>query len=301
MNHKTVLTLEPLEPFDFYTTVDSHGWRQLAPFHWDHERGMLSRPEVVSSGVVEMGLRGTSIEETPAVVWVVVSHDAKLTQDDVEQLRLRAARILGVDNDLSRFHQLCRGSPGFEGVLEKGKGRLLLGSSLFEDIVKTILTTNVNWAGTIRMVGRLVDALGTPLPRDEGGRTFPTAEQIVAGAGQLLDGNLGLGYRGPYIVELARRICDGDLDLSRLEDPDLDADDLYRKLREMKGVGDYAASSIMMLLGRTERIPVDSWARKMVAANFFDCENVTDKQIAGIFSEFGRWRGLAFWFYTWPQ
>ena len=296
---KSEFTLEPTAPFDFSAIIDSHGWVQLSPFSWNADAGVLSRPEHLGSGVVEMQIRGASLAEQPARVDVTVTHAGDLTDADLACLQERVSRSLSLARDLNEFYQLCQNTPGLESVLTRGKGRLLLGSTLFEDVVKTILTTNVNWAGTIRMVARLVDAFGSPLPWDAGRRAFPTVGQIVDGADEILENGLGLGYRGPYIVELARRIFDGDLDLARLEDDELDSDTLYKELRAIKGIGDYAASSILMLLGHTERIPVDSWARKLISTHFYGGEKITDQQAAGAFSEFGRWRGMAFWFYDW--
>jgi 3-methyladenine DNA glycosylase/8-oxoguanine DNA glycosylase len=291
--------LTPLPPFDFGAVIDSHGWVQLAPFSWDADSGVLSRPEHVEGGVVEVRLRGSAIDEQPAWVHVEVMHAGDLTEAELESVRERVSRSLSLNRDLSEFHRMCQNTPGFESVLAHGKGRLLLGSTLFEDVVKTILTTNVNWAGTRRMVARLVDAFGSPLPWEAERRAFPTVEQIADGAGQILRDGLGLGYRGPYIVDLARRIRDGDLDLSRWENGRLDSGDLYRELRAVKGIGDYAASSISMLLGHTERIPVDSWARKLISTHFYAGEPISDGQAAEAFAEFGRWRGMAFWFYDW--
>ena len=297
MLRTTSIELIAHEPFDFLATVESHGWPQLAPFEWDGR--VLSRPESTNDEIVEIAIRGTSIRENPARVWIEVRHLGDVAPADQAGLASVARRMLDLDADLSEFHKLCRGQPGFESVLEKGKGRVLRSGSLFEDIVKTILTTNVNWAGTKRMARRLVDALGTPLPWRPERHTFPTAEQIVAGEALLREGNLGMGYRTPYILELAHRVAAGEIDLARWEDPTLSAASLYQQMRGVKGIGDYAASSLMMLLGRAERIPMDSWARKLLREQYFAGRDVTDKELEGAFGEFGRWRGLAFMFYSW--
>jgi 3-methyladenine DNA glycosylase/8-oxoguanine DNA glycosylase len=297
MLRTTSIELSPREPFDFLATVESHGWPQLAPFEWDGRN--LSRPESTSDGPVDVTMRGTAIGEKPARVWTEVHHLDDLAPSDLTRLASITQRVLDLDADLSKFHDLCRDQPGFESVLENGKGRVLRSGTMFEDVVKTILTTNVNWAGTKRMVRRLVDALGTPLPWRPEQHTFPTAEQIVAGEALLREGKLGMGYRGPYILELAHRVAAGEIDLSRWEDPSLSAASLYKQMREVKGIGDYAASSLMMLLGHAERIPMDSWARKLLREQYFSGRNVTDRELEGAFDRFGPWRGRAFMFYSW--
>ena len=300
MMQRTALSLAPPEPFNFVETVQSHGWHMLAPFRWDANTGTLSRPELISGNVVDLTVRRSAVSQLSPAIGVDAAHVGKLTQAESDELSARVKRMLNLDVDLGEFYRLCEDRPGFSHVVTAGKGRLLRGSSLFEDIVKTILTTNVNWAGTVRMVNALVEAIGIPLPRDSRMRTFPTAEQIAAQGETILMNGLGMGYRAAYVVDLARRLSDGSLNPANWEAPDLEADHLYRELRAVRGIGDYAASSIMMLLGHSSRIPVDSMARKYVSEHFYGGSSVTDAQVAGFFSEFGQWRGLAFWLYDWP-
>jgi 3-methyladenine DNA glycosylase/8-oxoguanine DNA glycosylase len=57
-----------------------------------------------------------------------------------------------------------------------------------------------------------------------------------------------------------------------------------------------------MLLGRYDYVPVDSWAMTMVSKEFFGGEKVTPKQVHATFDRWGKWQGLAFWFWDWsPQ
>jgi len=81
--------------------------------------------------------------------------------------------MLGLDQDLSAFYALARHEPKLAQVEERAQGRLLRCPALFEDIVKTILTTNTSWAGTIRMVEALVSQFGDPLPADPTRHAFP--------------------------------------------------------------------------------------------------------------------------------
>ena len=58
-----------------------------------------------------------------------------------------------------------------------GAGRMLRSPTVFEDLVKTICTTNCTWSATVRMVTALVDELGVAA---FGGRTFPTPAAMAA-------------------------------------------------------------------------------------------------------------------------
>ena len=71
-----------------------------------------------------------------------------------------------LDEDLRRFYTLCRkrGAPWTQ--VTRGLGRLLRSPNLFEDIVKTICTTNIQWSGTRRIVAGLVNEFGELAIRD---------------------------------------------------------------------------------------------------------------------------------------
>ena len=64
-----------------------------------------------------------------------------------------------LDEDLSAFYA----SVAADGDLSwctTGAGRMLRAPTVFEDVVKTICTTNCTWAATVRMVSALVHELG---------------------------------------------------------------------------------------------------------------------------------------------
>ena len=62
---------------------------------------------------------------------------------------------------------MARQSPAHMWVVEARFGRLLCGSTLFEDVVKIIATTNTTWQQTKRMV-ELLDSTGKVLKREAG-------------------------------------------------------------------------------------------------------------------------------------
>lgn len=51
------------------------------------------------------------------------------------------------------------GEPDLAWVV-RGAGRMIRSPTVFEDVVKTICTTNCAWSATIRMVSALVEHLG---------------------------------------------------------------------------------------------------------------------------------------------
>ena len=187
-----------------------------------------------------------------------------------------------------------------EHVPEEARGRILRSASVFEDAVKCICTTNTTWAQTKGMVRRLVEKLGSPSPIS-GQRVFPTPQAIAAVDEGTLGDQVRLGYRTAYVHELARRVAAGELDLEALRTSAEPAPKLFKQLLKIKGVGPYAAATLMALLGRYDYVGVDTWARKMISKQFYGGQRVSDKEIQSVFGSFGRWQAMVYWFYRWDE
>jgi len=173
---------------------------------------------------------------------------------------------------------------------------------VFEDVVKTICTTNVQWAGTKSMVSGLVRQLGDagPLRGEVEGwpNAFPTPAAIAAADPRVLEG-ARLGYRAPYVRELAERVASGALDLEGLRTQEASTDDLRRALLGIKGVGPYAAATMLMLLGRYDHLAIDSVYRAFVSKRYFEGRVPSDAEAAQVYAEWGPWKYLGYWFDLW--
>jgi DNA-3-methyladenine glycosylase II len=66
-------------------------------------------------------------------------------------------------------------------------------------------------------------------------------------------------------------------------------------------VGRYAAAHLLMFLGRYDTIPVDSWALKLVSHEWYQGEPVSADEVNRAFQKWGKWKGLAFWFWDWES
>ncbi len=184
-------------------------------------------------------------------------------------------------------------------MVERQAGRVLRSPTLFEDIIRTLLTTNTLWKHTLRMCHEITSRYGEPLPADPKQHAFPTSERLAQVDEPTLREECRMGYRAPYVCELAERVAAGTLDLQALTHSELPTPELRKELMTIKGVGGYAAANLLMLLGRYDYVPVDSWALKVVSNEFFDGEKVTPKQVLSTFEKWGKWQGLAYWFWEW--
>jgi len=286
-------TLSARPPFSLPAVVGSHGWVRLAPFGEDDRTGGLTYVGLLeSSRVLEM-----LIQEAEGSVSVEV--DSPLSEAEQAEVARQVEWMLGLEQDFSAFYALAREEPKLAHVKERAQGRVLRSPTLFEDTVKTILTTNTSWAGTIRMVKALVSQFGTPLPAAPTRHAFPTPDQLAATDEETLRSAAGLGYRAPYVLELARRVASGALDLEGFKTADIPTPQLRKQLLAIKGVGEYAAANLLMLLGRYDFVPVDSWALKMVSHEWYGGEPIGRAEVEAAFEHWGKWKGLAYWFWDW--
>jgi N-glycosylase/DNA lyase len=138
-----------------------------------------------------------------------------------------------------------------------------------------------------------VESLGRE--SSDGRRSFPTPEAMALMPEKFYVNEVRAGYRSGYLKELADRVASGELDVESWLKSSLSTADLIKAMREVKGVGPYAAENVLKLIGRYDGLALDSWTR----AKFFEVRNngrkTTDKKIARYYSRFNEWRGLALW------
>jgi N-glycosylase/DNA lyase len=165
--------------------------------------------------------------------------------------------------------------------------------TVFEDVVKTICTTNCAWSATVRMATALVSELGIEAP--DGRRSFPTSAAMAEADEEFYRDVVRAGYRGPYLRSLAVQVAEGTLDLEELNDPELPDDEVAERLLTLPGCGPYATAHMMMLLGRYSRLILDSWTRPKYAR--VNGRKAADRTIERRFRRYRDYAGLAFWLY----
>jgi 3-methyladenine DNA glycosylase/8-oxoguanine DNA glycosylase len=200
--------------------------------------------------------------------------------------------MLRLDDDLSAFYALARADPELSWAAA-GAGRMMRSPTVFEDVVKTICTTNCAWSATVRMTTALVDNLGEEAP--DGRRAFPSAAAMAEADEAFYRDVVRAGYRGAYLRSLAASVADGILDLEALNDPALGDDEVAERLIALPGCGPYATAHMMMLLGRYSRLILDSWTRPTYAR--LNGRKAADRTIERRFRRYRDYAGLAFWLY----
>ncbi len=278
------LFIEIPENFSFRSTVYSHGWCDLAPFAIDEENWRLSyvfrdtEKPIAATVIEENGRLRIDLDSKPT--------DSKKIKNDVRHL-------LRLDDDLAGLYTSIAGHEKLSWVAKKRAGRLLRSPTVFEDLVKTICTTNCSWSLTKSMVTNLVEKLGTPSAN--GKRAFPTPEVMAAVDTNFYRNEIRAGYRSPYFVELAEAVAAKKFDPQAWLTSDLPTPELKKEMKKVKGVGDYAAENLLKLVGRYDGLAIDSWLRSQFYKNHNNEKKCPDKKIERHYKKFGQWRGLVIW------
>jgi N-glycosylase/DNA lyase len=279
-SHELTLRGAGGEPVDFQRTLLSHGVADLLPNRIAPDGSRLDTVLLTTAGPVAVTLTSNSAQ--------TATLSASGHRDEVvDQVRF----MLRLDEDLSGFYAVAKADPGLAWTAS-GAGRLLRSPTVFEDVVKTICTTNCTWAATVRMVSALVNELGDAAA--DGHHAFPTPQAMAAAGEDFYRDHARAGYRGAYLRSLATQVAEGTLDLEVLDDPRLSDDEVAARLLALDGVGPYAMAHVMMLLGRYRRLILDSWTRPTYR-RLTGRPRVSDKGIERAFRRYRQFAGLAFW------
>jgi N-glycosylase/DNA lyase len=286
------------EPVDLRRTIESHGLVDLPPMRIVPG----SRTLEITVPLPNARPRTARVAEGRAGHAVITAAGPAPGARVAADLLATLAYVLRLDEDLSPFYALAEQDPDLAWATV-GAGRLVRSPTVFEEVVKTICTTNCAWSATQRMVGALVEHLGEPAtgvaPDGPYGRAFPTPEAMAAADESFYRDVARAGYRGAYLRSLADSVAGGDLDLEvlgRASADDLPDDEVEARLLALPGVGPYAAAHVMMLLGRYSPLVLDSWTRPKYAS-LNGGRRVKDSAIERRFRRYRPYSGLAFWLF----
>ncbi|MDQ6709580.1 MAG: Fe-S cluster assembly protein HesB [Candidatus Dormibacteraeota bacterium] len=286
------------EPIDLRRVFLSHGLAALPPMRFDEKSGFFEITVPIGRGARILTL-GPS---RPGYATVTVAGPPPGVAT-AAAVMARTRHVLSLDQDLAPFYTLAASDPDLAWVTS-GAGRMVRSPTVFEDVVKTICTTNTSWAGTTRMVNALIEHLGVKAAGAPAsgpfGRAFPTPAAMAAASEDFYRRVAGAGYRGAYLRALATSVVDGSVDLEALGGTSPDErsdDDVATVLLALPGVGPYATAHVLLMLGRTSRLILDSWTRPTYARLLGRRRPVSDRMIERRFRPYGRYAGLAFWLF----
>lgn len=286
------------EPVDLWRIFVSHGVADLPPMRVDEDSRSFEVTLRVNGGAPRTARVSAGRPGHGAIHILGRPIGPQRSSAMVATVR----RMLRLDEDLSEFYGLVSSDSALAWAA-RGAGRMIRSPTVFEEVVKTICTTNCAWSATQRMVGAIVEHLGEKVPGAPttgwAGRAFPTAEAMAEAGARFYRRVARAGYRGAYLRSLARSVAEGKVDLEvlgRAAPDEIFDEEMEARLLALPGVGPYAAAHVMLMLGRYSRLILDSWTRPKYA-RLLSRRVISDATIARRFKPYGRYAGLAFWLF----
>ena len=119
--------------------------------------------------------------------------------------------------------------------------------------------------------------------------TFPTAKALDT-KNEAFYKDLGYGYRARYMVEVAKAIVNGEIDLDLIDAyPTVG---LKKSLMTLKGVGAKVADCVALFgYHRVDSFPVDTWIEKLYREDFNGQLTDRNKITEWLLNEFGEYSG----------
>ena len=149
-------------------------------------------------------------------------------------------------------------SPIMKEACAYAPGIRILNQDPWEALCSFVISQNNNIKRIMGLVEKLCNFYG------QGG--FPTSNALANASEQQLR-ELGLGFRASYIINTARAVEEGSLNLEELKN--IGIEEARAKLMAVKGIGPKVANCALLFgCHRLDCFPMDVWMKRAMAAFF---------------------------------
>ncbi len=180
-----------------------------------------------------------------------------------------------IRTEISRLH------PVLAEAAQYAPGIRILRQEPWEALCTFIISQNNNIKRIKGIVARLCESFGEPVGS---GFSFPEAERLAALEAEDLT-PLRAGFRAKYIIDAARKISSGEVNLEMCRTADYD--EARAELMKIKGVGKKVADCTLLFgLHRVEAFPVDVWMKRAMEKLFPDMTPESFGEYAGIAQQY---------------
>ena len=225
------------------------------------------------SGVAFDKYVNISLDGTDMTIKNAVEDDRELWFDYFD-LALDYGKIR---EDISEIH------PVLKEAAKYAPGIRILRQDPYEALCTFIISQNNNIKRIKGIVGRLCESFGDEI--DDGVYGFPTAEKLAELSSDDL-APLRAGFRNRYIIDSAKKVASGEVDLEFCKTADYEA--ARAELMKITGVGVKVADCTLLFgMHRVEAFPIDVWMKRameklfpgMTAADFGEYAGIAQQYI----------------------
>lgn len=181
---------------------------------------------------------------------------------DAEKFESFWRHYFDLDTDYGRIKSQLEQDPVLRQAIQYAPGIRILRQDSWEALCCFIISQNNNIPRIRGIVRRLCEIFGQPL--GEGYFSFPSPQTLAAATEADLAG-LRCGFRARYLLDAARRVHSGQVDLSALHT--LPLEQARQQLMTICGVGPKVADCTLLFgCYRLECCPMDVWMKRVFAS-----------------------------------
>ncbi len=166
------------------------------------------------------------------------------------------------DTDYVKYNNIIRKSDDIflKDALKDSFGMRILRQDLWEVTISYIISQN-------NRIPKIKKSIQILCDRYSDGVHFPKAEVLASIPEAELQNGTQLGYRAPYISEISKAVCNGDVDIKRISQ--MSYEEAYESLLKIKGIGPKVANCIMLYgFHFMESYPIDTWMKKIISEDY---------------------------------
>jgi 3-methyladenine DNA glycosylase/8-oxoguanine DNA glycosylase len=271
--------LEIPSNYSLRSVLLSHGWSGLAPFIVSDNHHSIQ--------FVFSGSKSALLTLTQKKNIITIQSTRKLLAKEIETVR----KMFGLDLEMKPFFDLAN-MHDRTWIRDHHMGRLLRAQTVFEDVIKLILTTNCTWSLTKKMVQDLCTQLGQKVGDFY---SFPKPTDMAEKNETYFRNVVKTGYRAPFIVQISKMVANGKLDIESWATDERPYAVLRKDILALPGAGPYVAENLLRYLGKYDGLGVDSWVRGRLQQMWNMKKQPNDKKILQRYKNYGEYKGLILW------
>ena len=290
-NSVTSFFIRPEAPFDFERSASIHNrFKNSLPDLFEngfYKRVLHACGKPVLANVSSVGTIGSPrlrVEVHP-----------QLSISEANCIRTVLRSMFGNTFDFNRFRKVARRDRLMSIVLRELTGlRPIAPPSVFEALVIAITEQQISLDTAIAIRSRLIEKYGDVVRFDgKSFYSFPTAKALARARTHQMR-SVGLSRsKALYIIELAREVESGRLDLESLRKRN--DDEAIAELTKIRGVGPWTAEyTLVRGMGRMNSLPADDLGiQRAVSQAYFKGRKISSKEVRKVLSKFAPFSGIA--------
>lgn len=205
----------------------------------------------------------------------------------------RISSFLGLDEDLEAIRAEINKDGFMRRIVGSVLGLRILKQDAWPCLCSYILSANNRVDRIDRLVKEIASRFGKP-HSVEGRAVYSLPEPgDLAGCAESGVRSCGAGFRAPYLIEAARMVALGDVDLDAIRH--MDEPEGREALKRLPGVGDKIADCVQLFaFSKYRAFPVDVWIKRVIEKVYFYSCSVSSDEIRRFGQAyFGRYAGYA--------